>query len=105
MGNGGGPATPTLYEIDSIFAVSFKKKPCGSLTDNLVPNYQNDLSILVILFPCTPGNGIHLRWFPEEVVLAEDGDEEANKAFDCHGNKSSSHNIPFKWRLNLVKLS
>lgn len=42
-------------------------------------------------------NKHHLRGFPEEVVLAKYGDEEANKAFYCHRNKSSSHNVPLKW--------
>lgn len=47
----------------------------------------------------------HSRRFPEEVVLAEDGDEEANKAFNCHGNESPSHNVPLEWGLHLVKLA
>lgn len=47
----------------------------------------------------------HSRGFPEEVVLAEDGDEEANETFDCHGNKSSSHNVPLKRRLHFMKLA
>ncbi len=50
-------------------------------------------------------NTHHSQGFPEEVVLAQDGDEEANKAFDCHGNESSSHNVPLKRRLHLVKLA
>ena len=47
----------------------------------------------------------HSRGFPEEVVLTEDGDEEADKAFNRHGNESPSHNIPLKRRLHLVKLA
>lgn len=47
----------------------------------------------------------HLQGFPQKVVLAEDGDEEANKAFNCHGNQSPSHNVPLKRRLHFVKLA
>lgn len=47
----------------------------------------------------------YLQWFPEEVVLAEDGDKEAYKAFNCHSNESLSHNVPLKWRFHFVKLT
>ena len=48
---------------------------------------------------------LHSRGFPEEVVLAEDGDKEPNKAFNRHGNETSSHNVPLERWLHLVKLA
>lgn len=38
----------------------------------------------------------HSLGLPEEIVLAHDGDEEANKAFNCHGNKPPCHDVPFE---------
>jgi len=38
----------------------------------------------------------HSLGLPEEVVLAHDGDEEADEAFNCHGNKPPRHDVPFE---------
>lgn len=45
-------------------------------------------------WPCTALP--HSLGLPEEVVLAHDGDEEADEAFDCHGNEPSCHDVPFE---------
>lgn len=38
----------------------------------------------------------HSLWFPKEVILAHNRDEETNKAFNCHGNQATGHNVPLK---------
>ena len=47
----------------------------------------------------------HSLWFPQEVVLAHDGDEEAHKAFDRHGDQPPGDDVPLEGRLHLVKLT
>lgn len=56
------------------------------------------------VLPPQPREGLSSLWFPEEVVLAHDGDEEAHKALDGHGHQAPGHNVPLEGRLHLVKL-
>jgi hypothetical protein len=56
----------------------------------------------------------YLLWFPEEVlnqqwdcksVLNQQCDCKEYDSFGCHENKISCNNCPFKWWLNIVRLT